>query len=45
MKPIELRYRTYARFSEALARFDRARRVIHWYGTDHHWVIVLRKVA
>jgi hypothetical protein len=38
----ELRYRTYASFSEAFARFSAARRVIHWYGTDHHWVVVLR---
>jgi hypothetical protein len=39
---IERRYRTYKAFSEAFARFDAARRIITWYGTDHHYVIVLR---
>jgi hypothetical protein len=42
--PKEMRYRTYKGFSAALAHFTKAGRVVCWYGTDHHYVIVLREV-
>jgi hypothetical protein len=32
-------------FKSELARFTKAERVVHWYTTDHHYIIVLRPLV
>lgn len=35
-------YKTESAFRKALAKATKAGTLVHWYGTDHGWVIVTR---
>lgn len=41
----EYRYRTLARFQAALRRFTDDKTLVFWYGDDHHYVVVRRRLA
>lgn len=43
MKTIRIQLKHEKRFRVELARYSQAGRLVHWYTTDHHYVLELRE--